>query len=92
VRVAVGLHEAPWNITPEEFPNAFNGRESESGLWILRCFDGFDHRWFNISGPLPKQEAFERWLKETKDGTKNTTYGDIDYYALYPDDTRMMRT
>ena len=59
-------------------------------LFVVRLYDGFDHQWMDVSGPLPKAEADKVWNEKTKNGTKKTRYGDIDYYAIYPADTRMI--
>jgi hypothetical protein len=59
-------------------------------LYVVRLYDGFDHLWMDVSKPLPKDEAHKILMEETKDGTKNTSYDDIDYYAIFPADTKML--
>ena len=58
-------------------------------LFVVRLYDGFDNDWMDVSKSLPYKEAFEIWNKKTKDGTKNTNFGDIDYYKIFPADTVM---
>lgn len=62
-------------------------REEEK--YIVRFYDGFDNKWMDISKPISKEEAKELWNKETKNGTQNTCFDDIDYYKIFPADTRM---
>ena len=57
--------------------------------YIVRLYDGFDNEWMDISKPVSKDEAMKIWNKETLDGTKNTCFDDIDYYKIFPADTRM---
>ena len=57
--------------------------------FIVRLYDGFDDEWIDITKPISKDEATKIWNKETKDGTERTCFGDIDYYKIFPADTRM---
>ena len=59
-------------------------------LYVVRLYDGFDNLWMDVSKPLPKDEAHKILMEKTKDGTKNTKFDDIDYYAIFPADTTMM--
>ena len=61
----------------------------EEEKYIVRLYDGFDNEWIDISKPVSKNEAMKIWNKETLDGTKNTCFDDIDYYKIFPADTRM---
>lgn len=61
-------------------------------LYIVRLYDGFDNAWMDISPAVPKAEADRIWNEHTKNGTKNTEYEDIDYYRIFPADTRMIFT
>jgi NDP-sugar pyrophosphorylase family protein len=60
------------------------------GKYIVRHYDGFDRYWIDVSEPVSKEEAQRIWNKETKNGTENTCYEDIDYYRIFPADTRML--
>ena len=59
-------------------------------LFIVRLYDGFDNIWIDVSEPVSRTEAEEIWNKETKNGTKNTKFEDLDYYSIFPADTVMM--
>ena len=61
-------------------------------LYVVRLYDGFDNIWMDVSKPLPYDKAKEIWMEKTKDGTKNTKFSDIDYYKLFPADTKMLFT
>lgn len=58
--------------------------------FIVRHYDGFDGDWLDITDPLPWEEAKAVWNERTNNGTKNTKYDDIDYYKVFPSDTRML--
>ena len=58
-------------------------------LFVVRLFDGFDGLWIDITKPVSKAAAQKEWDKRTEKGTKNTKFGDIDYYAIFPADTKM---
>lgn len=60
-------------------------------LFIVRLYDMFDG-WIDVSRPLPKAEADKVWNEKTGNGKKNTSYGDGDYYRIFPADTRMLVT
>jgi len=59
-------------------------------LFVVRLYDGFDNLWMDVSEPVNKVEAEKILNEKTKDGTKNTKYADIDYYCIFPADTKMM--
>jgi len=59
-------------------------------LYIVRLYDGFDNQWIDISEAVNRQKANEIWLEKTRNGTKNTKYEDIDYYRIFPADTKML--
>ena len=59
-------------------------------LYVLRLYDGFENHWIDITKPIPYEEALARWNKETKNGTRQTCYGDNDYYDIFPANTRMV--
>jgi len=59
-------------------------------LYIVRLYDGFDNQWIDISKAVSRLEANEIWLEKTENGSKNTKYEDIDYYAIFPADTKMV--
>ncbi len=59
-------------------------------LWIVRHYDGFDYTWMDVTKPLPRAEAEAEYAKLTAGGTKNTCFNDIDYYEIFPADTKML--
>lgn len=59
-------------------------------LYVVRLYDGFDGLWMDVSKPISKKEADEMLDKKTVGGTKNTSYDDIDYYKIFPADTKML--
>ena len=65
--------------------------QSGEHKYIVRLYDGFDYVWMDISQPVSYDEALKIWNEETKGGTENTKYDDIDYYKIFPADTIMLR-
>ena len=61
------------------------------GKHVVRLWDMFDG-WMDISEPIGWGEALAMWNDHTDDGSKNTSYGDGDYYDIYPADTKMLMT
>jgi hypothetical protein len=61
-----------------------------SDKFVVRLYDGFDNVWMDISKPVSKEEADKIFADETDNGTKNTKYDNIDYYAIFPADTKML--
>jgi hypothetical protein len=59
-------------------------------LFVVRLWDGMDGEWMDVSGPVSKEEADKIWNEETKNGTHAASYNDIDYYRVFPADTRMI--
>jgi hypothetical protein len=59
-------------------------------LFIVRFYDGFDNQWMDVTGPLTRAEADRILAEKTSNGTRNASYGDIDYYSIFPADTRMV--
>jgi len=65
-------------------------RKIINGTFIVRLYDGFDNEWIDVSEPLPYEESLEIWNEKTNGGTEKTTYDDIDYYAIFSEDTTML--
>ena len=59
-------------------------------LFVVRFYDGFDHYWFDVSKPVPRKVAEEILEEKTEGGKKNASYSDIDYYRIFPANTRML--
>ena len=58
-------------------------------LYIVRFYDGMDMVWTDVSEPVSEKEAKRIWNKHTKEGAEKITYNDIDYFHIFPADTRM---
>ena len=63
---------------------------NEEEKFVVRLYDGFDNIWIDITKPISKDEAKKELNTRTEDGTKNTCFDDIDYYAIFPADTKMI--
>lgn len=67
--------------------NKFN---DTSGKFIVRLYDGGDHYWIDVSGPVSWPEAVAIWEVKTANGTRNTEFKHFDYYDIFPADTQML--
>lgn len=56
--------------------------------YIVRLFDGIDDLWIDITKPISYEEAQKIWNEKTENGTKNTNFGDIDYYKIFSADIK----
>jgi hypothetical protein len=65
-------------------------KKSEDGLYVVRLYDYYEHRWINCSKSLSWEKALEYWAKETDNGMKMACFEDHDYYDIYPADTCMI--
>jgi hypothetical protein len=59
-------------------------------LYTVRVWDGMDGVWCDVVTNVTLVEALTTWCSRTRNGTKATNYNDIDYYKIYPADTKMM--
>jgi hypothetical protein len=63
---------------------------SPDGLYVVRLYDGMDGAWYDITGPVTREEAERIWNKRTCSGTSEISYeNDIDYYRIFPANTKM---
>lgn len=58
--------------------------------YVVRLYDGFDKQWMDISSEVDKTEAERIWNEKTKNGTRNISFDDIDYYKIFPASTEML--
>jgi hypothetical protein len=71
-------------MQPTDIPNF-------AGWFTVRLFDGMDGCWCdldeatNVTGDV----ALKVWSKKTKKGTKKVAFSEIDYFRIFPEDTRM---
>lgn len=63
---------------------------SSSGLYVVRLYDGMDYVWMDVSKAVPWDEAVRIWNEKTESGMEKTSFDDIDYYKIFPSDTRML--
>lgn len=56
----------------------------------LRLWDGMDGVWCDVVTSVDLAFALRAWCERTVNGEHNTKYGDIDYYKIFPADTRML--
>lgn len=59
-------------------------------LYIVRHWDGMDGVWTDCTKPVSYVEAKEEWNDRTQHGARNTSFNDIDYYDIFPANTRMI--
>jgi len=59
-------------------------------LFVVRLYDGFDYEWMDVSKAVTKAEAEVILAEKTGNGTHNTSYSNIDYYRIFPADTKML--
>jgi hypothetical protein len=68
-----------------------DNRYSMDGTYVVRLWDGFEHRWMDITRKgLSLPEAAKIWDEHTGGGKNHTKYEDMDYYDVFPDDTTML--
>ena len=85
ISFAAGFNAAKAELDSEETPEG-----DAEGLFVVRLYDGFDHEWMDISEPVSRDEAERILNQHTKNGTENTKFDDIDYYAIFQADTVMV--
>jgi hypothetical protein len=64
--------------------------EDPNARFIVRLWDGMDGCWCDCTSSVNAKKALEEWNKYTASGTKSTRFADIDYYRIFPADTRML--
>jgi hypothetical protein len=58
--------------------------------FTVRQWDGMDGCWADCVTDVDRDEALRVWAEYTKSGTQRTSYHDIDYYRIFPADTKML--
>lgn len=58
--------------------------------FTLRVWDGMDGCWCDVTADVDLAFALRAWCENTANGTKNTGYGDIDYYRIFPAEMKML--
>jgi hypothetical protein len=59
-------------------------------LFTVRVWDGMDGCWCDVIANVDLGFALRSWCARTADGTKATSYSDVDYYRIFPADTQML--
>lgn len=83
-----GMTDADLHFDGDSFLEHDDESDSEN-LYVVRLYDGMDGVWIDITEPVSHSEARRVWRRFTKEGTKNTSYGDLDYYKIFPANTKM---
>lgn len=60
--------------------------------YVVRLYDGFDNCWIDVSDPVSRKEADKIWNEKTDNGTKKTSYANIDYFSVFEADTIMLNS
>lgn len=61
-----------------------------SKSFTLRVCDGMDGCWCDVVTSVDLAFALRAWCERTANGTKATCYDHIDYYKIFPADTKML--
>lgn len=67
-----------------------NLKRNNEMKYVVRLYDGFDNLWMDICEPTTKERAEEILARKTNNGKKNAKFEDIDYYEIFPADTKML--
>lgn len=68
----------------------------QGDLFIVRLYDGFDNEWIDVSGPLTRGQADQLCGDKnaarfgSAAGKRVGSFDDIDYYAVFPTETKML--
>lgn len=61
----------------------------DKGTYIVRLWDGMDGCWCDCTKAVSGDEALKVWCERTAGGKKAISFQEIDYFKIYPSDTRM---
>lgn len=56
----------------------------EAAAVTLRVWDGMDGCWCDVVANVNLAFALREWCRRTENGTKATSFHDIDYYRIFP--------
>ena len=65
-------------------------KKDKKELFIVRLYDGFDNIWIDVSKPVSREKADKILNEKTGNGTHHASFSDIDYYSIFPADTKML--
>ncbi len=63
---------------------------TDGARFTLRVWDGMDGCWCDVVANVDLAFALRAWCERTENGTKATKYADIDYYKIFPADTKLL--
>lgn len=63
---------------------------SADDKFTLRVWDGMDGCWCDVVTNVDLAFALRAWCERTENGTKATSYSDIDYYKIFTADTKLL--
>lgn len=66
------------------------GQKLPDGKLTVRLWDGMDGVWCDVIANVDLREALASWLAHTDNGTKKISFGEIDYYCIFPAGIRML--
>ena len=66
------------------------GEVVSTGPFTVRVWDGMDGCWCDVVADVDLGFALRTWCERTENGTKSTKFADIDYYRIFPADTKML--
>jgi hypothetical protein len=86
--------ESAPEITEEErelidLHNRLMGSVAHSKSYTLRLWDGMDGCWTDVATG-DRLTVLRKWAENTKNGTKQVSFNEIDYYRIFPADTKML--
>jgi hypothetical protein len=68
----------------------FSHELDAAALFTVRVWDGMDGCWCDVVANVDLAFALRAWCERTAAGTRATSYSDIDYYRIFPADTKML--
>ncbi len=90
---AVKLLRERWNDGPATLYNRVMGSfiDFTKGRFILRQWDGMDGCWSDCheAEDVDGEIALLAWMERTEQGSKRVSFHEIDYYRIFPANTRM---
>lgn len=69
----------------------FEQAKFDETKWVLRHYDGFDNEWIDIATGWLRNIA-TKYCEMTKNDTEQCHFDHIDYYAIFPEDSKMIWT
>ena len=61
----------------------------DRSTYVVRHWDGMDGCWTDHTGKVSREAALRAWSRCTDGGTRHVSYEEIDYYRIFPGNTRM---